>query len=93
MIGFGAICRFSRVEAKSHSPKKGENNSALNKKTKYDNSTLNKINQPVAFAACSPSHLARGRLLYTPREGTRSQSGAGWRLCRGQHGGRTKRAP
>ena len=51
------------------------NNPASTKKPKYDNSTLNKINRPVAFAACSRSHPARVRLLYTPREGTRSQSG------------------
>ena len=44
--------------------------SSLNKRTKYDNSTLNKINRPVTFAACSPSHPARVRLLYIlAREG------------------------
>ena len=37
--------------------------STSTKKTKYDNSTLKKINRPVAFAACSPSHPARVRLL------------------------------
>ena len=31
--------------------------------TKYDNSTLEKIHGPVAFAACFPSHPARVRLL------------------------------
>ena len=40
------------------------NNPASTKmKQKYDNSTLKKINRPVAFAACSPSHPARVRLL------------------------------
>jgi hypothetical protein len=50
--------------------------SSLDKQTKYDNSTLQKINQRVAFAACSPSYLARARLLGAPREGTGSHSGA-----------------
>jgi len=36
------------------------NNPSSNKK--YDNFTLNKINGPVAFAACSASHPAGGRL-------------------------------
>jgi hypothetical protein len=33
--------------------------SSLNKKTKYDNSTLNKINRPVTFAARFAFHAAR----------------------------------
>ena len=39
------------------------NNPALTKKTKYDNSTLKKINRLVAFAACFLSHSARVRLF------------------------------
>jgi hypothetical protein len=46
--------------------------SGLNKKTKYDNSTLNKINGPVAFAACSLSLPACARLHWAF---TRSASG------------------
>jgi hypothetical protein len=47
--------------------------SSLNKKTKYDNSPFNKINESVAFAACSLSHPARVRLLraFTERSGRR----------------------
>ena len=37
------------------------NNPTSTRKTKYDNSTLKKINRPVALAACSPSHPAGDR--------------------------------
>ena len=52
MIGFGAICRFSRVEAKSHSPKKGENNPAS---TKEQNMTTLRSIKSIGR---SPSRLA-----------------------------------
>ena len=52
MIGFGAICRFSRVDAKSHSPKKGENNPAS---TKEQNMTTLHLIKSIGR---SPSRLA-----------------------------------
>jgi hypothetical protein len=53
----GSARNWIAVNAAKHSkPKKNENK-------KYDNSTLKKINRPVAFAERFLSHPARARLL------------------------------
>jgi hypothetical protein len=41
-----------------------QSNLPKNENKEYDNSILKKINQPVAFAARSPSHGGRTRLLW-----------------------------
>src|SRR4029077_12966017 len=64
----------------------------LNRKfKKNDNSTLEKIHGPVAFAPCPPSHPARVCLLCAFADSAGGQSGTGWRLSRWQYGGRAKR--
>ena len=54
--------------------------STKNENKKYDNSTLKKINRPVAFAARFPSHPARARLLCAFADRRERLSSTGRRL-------------
>ena len=58
------------------------NNPASINKTKYDNVTFNKINRPVAFAACSPSHPPRVRGTLGLAPSASGHPATGWRLSR-----------
>ena len=62
------------------------NNPSLNKKQNMTTLQLNKINGPVAFAACSPYRPARVRLLWAFARCASSYPGTRWRLCQRQYG-------
>jgi hypothetical protein len=62
--------------------------STKNENKKYDNSTLKKINWPVAFTARFTSHRSRPRLFYAfaERASTITSAVAGRRLSWQQYG-------
>ena len=64
------------------------NNPPPTKNQKYDNSTLQKINRPVAVVAmrfCSRPAGARLFWAFTDSESAPAAAGTGWRLSRRQH--------
>jgi hypothetical protein len=62
------------------------NNPASTKKTKYDNSTPEKIHGPVAFAPRIRAHFTPAGLLWDFTHSKSGEPSAGWRLPQRQYG-------